>query len=63
MPTRPTIPKELILKNALVLLITEGYENVNIKSIANKIVFSTVTKSIVNYGNSHTSALTIRLLY
>ena len=29
MPTKPTIPKDLILKNALELLIAEGYEKVN----------------------------------
>ena len=41
MPTKPTIPKDLILKNALELLIAEGYEKVNIKTIAKKIGCST----------------------
>ena len=35
MPTKPTIPKDLILKNALELLIAEGYEKVNINFINN----------------------------
>lgn len=41
MPTSPKIPKSLILEKSLELLIEEGWNNVNIKTIAKKIGCST----------------------
>ena len=41
MPTKPRIPKEKILEESLRLLIREGYDNVNIKTIARELKSST----------------------
>ena len=41
MPSSPKIPKEAILENALNVLRRDGYENVNIKSVAKEIGCST----------------------
>lgn len=41
MPSSPKVPKEKILKTALELLIDSGYENVNIKAIAQRLHCST----------------------
>ena len=37
MPSSPKIPKEIILKNALDMLIQDGYSSINIKSLAKRI--------------------------
>ncbi|MBQ8538579.1 MAG: TetR/AcrR family transcriptional regulator [Ruminococcus sp.] len=41
MPSSPKIPKEVILENALTVLRRDGYESVNIKSVAKEIGCST----------------------
>lgn len=41
MPSSPKIPKETILKNALEMLIQDGYSSINIKSLAKRIGCST----------------------
>lgn len=41
MPSSPKIPKELILENALTMLIREGYAALNIKALAKEIGCST----------------------
>ncbi len=41
MPSSPKIPKEVILENALNVLKRDGYENVNIKTVAKEIGCST----------------------
>lgn len=41
MPSSPKIPKETILKNALEMLIKDGYSSVNIKALAQRIGCST----------------------
>ncbi len=41
MPSSPKIPREVILENALNILQRDGYENVNIKAVANEIGCST----------------------
>ncbi len=41
MPSSPKIPKETILKNALDMLIQDGYSSINIKSLAKRIGCST----------------------
>ena len=41
MPSSPKIPKEVILENALKVLRRDGYESVNIKSVAKEIGCST----------------------
>lgn len=41
MPSNPKIPKELILENALKILIREGYSALNIKALAREIGCST----------------------
>lgn len=41
MPSSPKIPKELILEHALKMLIRDGYESINIKSLAEEIGCST----------------------
>ena len=41
MPSSPKIPKEMILENALKMLIRDGYESINIKSLAKEIGCST----------------------
>lgn len=41
MPTSPKIPKEMILKHALDMLIQDGYSAINIKTLAKRIGCST----------------------
>lgn len=41
MPSSPKIPKDVILKNALEMLIKDGYASITIKSLAEKIGCST----------------------
>lgn len=41
MPTRPQIPKEMILQHALEMLIQDGYSTINIKTLAKRIGCST----------------------
>ncbi|GEM_PF-3348212 len=36
MPSSPKIPKDVILKNALEMLIKDGYASITIKSLAEK---------------------------
>ncbi len=59
MPTSPKIPKEVILKNALEMLIQHGYSSINIKTLAKKIGCSTQPISW-HFGNMENfrSALT-----
>lgn len=59
MPSSPKIPKEIILKNALDMLIQDGYSSINIKSLAKRIGCSTQPISwhfgnMINFRNALT---------
>ncbi len=67
MPSSPKIPKELILKYALDMLIRDGFSSINIKSLSNEIGCSTqpiswhfgnmegLRKELANYALAYTN--------